>query len=95
MTLFGRKLGRASGDTGRDIRTVFDYIAYLVERLEYSSNQTEKTLGNMDQKSASFSAALDSMGQTMTATDQRITTMEQRLAALEQTATAAAQEEEG
>lgn len=81
MTLFGRKLGRASGDTGRDIRTVFDYLAYLVERLEYSGNQTDKQMTAQNE-------AMETMGAKMAA-------MEKRLAALEQTATAAAQEEEG
>lgn len=60
MTLFGRKLGRASGDTGRDIRTVFDYIAYLVEQLEYSSNQMEKRLAALEK--AATAAAQEEEG---------------------------------
>ena len=48
MTLFGRKPGRATGDTGRDIRILFDYIAYLVEQLEYSGNQMEKRLAALE-----------------------------------------------
>ena len=63
MTLFGRKLGRESGDTRRDIRTIFDYIAYLVERLEYSTNRMEKQLASMDQQMTDLKEAVDAMTQ--------------------------------
>lgn len=63
MTLFGRKLGRESGDIPRDIRTIFDYIAYLVERLEYSTNQMEKRLASMDQQMTDVKEAVDAMTQ--------------------------------
>ena len=44
MAQFGRTLGRPSGDSRRDIGELYDYIAYLVEQLEYSNALLEKRL---------------------------------------------------
>lgn len=48
MALFGRKPGRPSGDSRRDIQALYDYIAYLVEQLEYSNSQLTKQLASQE-----------------------------------------------
>lgn len=37
-----RDIGTPSGDVKQDINTIFDYIAYLKERLEYSDRLMQK-----------------------------------------------------
>ena len=37
-----RDIGTPSGDMKQDINTIYDYIAYLTEQLEYSNRLLEK-----------------------------------------------------
>lgn len=37
-----RDIGTPSGDVKRDIQTLYDYIAYLTEQLEYSDRLLQK-----------------------------------------------------
>ena len=37
-----RDIGAPSGDVKQDINTLYDYIAYLTEQLEYSNRLLEK-----------------------------------------------------
>lgn len=37
-----RDIGTPSGDTKHDINTLYDYIAYLKEQLEFRDKQLEK-----------------------------------------------------
>lgn len=43
-----RDIGTPSGDVKRDVDTLFDYIAYLTEQLEYSNRLLEKRVGELE-----------------------------------------------
>lgn len=39
-----RDIGTPSGDVNRDINTLYDYIAYLTEQLDYSNRLLDKRI---------------------------------------------------
>ncbi len=42
--MMARDIGKPSGDVRHDIDTLYDYIAYLTEQLEYSNRLLDKRL---------------------------------------------------
>lgn len=48
MALLSRDIGAPSGDMKQDINTIFDYIAYLTEQLEYQNRLLERRLGKLE-----------------------------------------------
>lgn len=51
--LLGKNVGVPTGNATQDIRTLFDYVAYLTEQLEYSSGLLEKRVKALEQKGES------------------------------------------
>ena len=52
MAWFSRDIGQPSGDVKQDINTIFDYIAYLTEQLEFNNRQLEKRIAEMEKEDA-------------------------------------------
>ena len=44
MALFGKRLGARSGEVVRDVKQLYDYIAYLTEQLEYRDGQIRRQM---------------------------------------------------
>lgn len=42
---FGRRLGKRTGNAEQDLQTLFDYIAYLTEQIEYNDDQLRRQMG--------------------------------------------------
>ncbi|MBO5918369.1 MAG: hypothetical protein J6Q14_06345 [Oscillospiraceae bacterium] len=47
-----RDIGTPSGDMKQDINTIYDYIAYLTEQLEYSNRLLEKRVKALEKEEA-------------------------------------------
>jgi hypothetical protein len=47
-----RDIGTPSGDMKQDISTIYDYIAYLTEQLEYSNRLLEKRVKALEKGEA-------------------------------------------
>ena len=45
-----RDIGTPSGDVKQDINTIYDYIAYLTEQLEYSNRLLEKRVKALEKE---------------------------------------------
>lgn len=45
-----RDIGTPSGDMKQDINTIYDYIAYLTEQLEYSNRLLEKRVKALEKE---------------------------------------------
>lgn len=50
MALLSRDIGQPSGDVKRDIDTLYDYIAYLKEQLEYRDRLLEKRVKALEKE---------------------------------------------
>ena len=57
MAVFGRRLGAPSGDLRRDIDALYDYMAYLVEQLEYSDQLQKRQIARAENAVAAMAAA--------------------------------------
>ena len=47
-----RDIGTPSGDVKQDIQTLYDYIAYLTEQLEYQNRLLEKRVKALEKEEA-------------------------------------------
>jgi hypothetical protein len=50
--MLSRDIGTPSGDMKQDISTIYDYIAYLTEQLEYSNRLLEKRVKALEKGEA-------------------------------------------
>lgn len=50
--MLARDVGTPSGDVKQDINTLYDYIAYLKEQLEYSNRLLEKRVKALEKEEA-------------------------------------------
>lgn len=48
MAIIGKDIGRPTGDAGRDLTHVYDYITELVEQLNYNDQLLKRRLVSID-----------------------------------------------